>query len=265
MPHDRSHHHCDTIVITAPKASIFQTGNAHRPLVETAITIAFGQSDAGRYDLLTAFSDEPDAQETGLIVENIRSAMTRHGVSRALVALPRKSQALAERLSASGLADLEISALDLIGLGNIDIPYTERLAVMCMDWRQHGTQGGILPALEQQYGFGSYGFCTMAGGAKWAIDPAHPRGAFLIDRLARLIHDSVPLTRIHLFIHRDCGAYGGDEGFTSASAQAERLRQDALLAAANVRAAVTTARWGAKVTAGIIELRNDSIADIRSL
>jgi hypothetical protein len=257
---------CETLVVAVASAGAHRLGKLTRPLVESAVMAALERGNAGRYDLLTLApnAESADPAQADLIAEHIRSAVERHHVRKVVVALPEASDVLAKRLSAA-VADpkVDFRPIDLRRFGPHDLPLSEHVAVACMDWRMHGASGGLLATLAREYGDAPYALFTMAGGAKWAAEPESPRGAFLIEALARAVKSSTPLAQIHLFAHLDCGGYGGNEAFPDTEHQLIRLTGDMRAALSNVSEAARKVRWGVKVTAGIIELHDCRVSMIR--
>lgn len=254
-----------TLIVTLAAAGAHHFGKQDDPPVARAIMETLKRERPGRYDLLTVPDDATgnDPTQAKMLAEHIISAAKRHGIRRVIVALAKSAQHLADELAKLvDIPDTVFLAVDLGRFGCYNLPLPEHLTVACMDWRMHGADGGLLAALERAYGPGAYSLLTMAGGAKWAADPSSPRGAYLIDYLARAVHDSTPLTQVHLTIHMDCGGYGGDEAFRSFDEQLDRLTADLRASHANVERAIAKARWGARVTAGIVELRDGRVSRI---
>ena len=254
-----------TLIVTLATAGAHRFGKQDDPPIARAIMETLQRERPGRYDLLTVPDDAAgnDTAQARMLSEHIVSAANRHGIRRVIVALAKSSQHLADELTKLvAIPDMVFFAVDLGRFGCYDLPLPEHLTVACMDWRMHGSDGGLLAALECAYGPGAYSLLTMAGGAKWAADPSSQRGAYLINYLAQAVHNSTPLTQIHLTIHMDCGGYGGDEAFPSFDEQLARLTTDLRAAFANVERAVAKARWGARVTAGIVELNDGRVSRI---
>ena len=253
-----------TLVVTLATAGAHRFGKQGDPPIARAIMETLQRERPGRYDLLTVPDDVAgnDPEQAKMLAEHIVSAAKWHGIRRVIVALARWSQHLADELEKLvAIPDMVFYPVDLASFGCYNLPLPEHLAVACMDWRMHGADGGLLTALENTYGSGAYSLLTMAGGAKWAAETNGGRGARLIDHLTRAVR-STPLTQIHLTIHMDCGGYGGDEAFRSFDEQLARLTNDLRAAFVNVEQAVTKARWGARVTAGIVELRDGRVSRI---
>ena len=202
---------CRTTVLTVSDPAIHLS-----PVIEQALS-SLGSSapDERRYDLLTLSrlhrlleADDPDT--IGFVAEDIKTAVSLHTGERLVVATRGNPKELVARLKSHPT----IASLDLIVNGvNLNQFTSEReeattAIVSCMDWRQHGSQGGLITAAIRAFGPAPYAVLATAGGAKELAHDGQRYDLFLSE-----LKSLRSLKRLILTCHTDCGKYGGDTRF----------------------------------------------------
>lgn len=202
---------CRTTVLTAADPAVHL-----RSAIEQALaSLGSSHPDERRYDLLTMArlerlveADDPDT--VGLVVDDIKTAVGLHNGERLVIATRGNPKELVARLRSHPT----ISGLDLIVNGvNLNQFTSEReeptaAIVSCMDWRQHGSEGGLITAAIRAFGPAAYAVLSTAGGAKEFAEDGPRYNTFLAE-----LKSLRRLKRLILTCHTDCGKYGGDEVF----------------------------------------------------
>lgn len=220
----------------------------------------------GRFDLLTVPDPARLPEDRRLFEQVARDAalaiQLHHGeqIVVAIHADPAPIVALLKAFEAFKGGGVRISGFDLrVGSEAAPAP-GPCVAVTCMDFRQHDRD--LPERLKRAFELpGIPAILATAGGAKEVHD-GHPRGRKLMKRLTargRL----VPIERIVLTCHTDCGAMGGDaapafcdgSGRPDPRRQLKVLREHLKASALSFRVAFPRAR----IDAAVVRLKDGAL------
>lgn len=219
---NRIAHACKTTVLTLMDCHLHTATTAVERLVR-GIT----NDPQARFNLLTCMDFGWLSRDTIQILANdISAAVSLHHAERLLLYLDEPHRALAKALERElgpkvwEKLDVNVALIPEWALG--EKRRLKGMIISCMDFRMHGSEGGLLAKTAETFGIDldAYGILATAGGAKELT-------SFDLRRLAH-VKDNMPEDgeEIILLSHTDCGKYGGDAAFKSGELQISRLRHD---------------------------------------
>lgn len=215
-------HDCGVIVLTDSLSAIHTDENLSEWVRR--------YSGSGRYDLVSLPDMENlDEKSIEVVAKDIATAVSLHRNEKLLVVTqtPKEKISKSIELIHGKLPELVRDHLQIHHY-NCDVTENENLflvqradtlVISCMDWRLHGSSGGILWKLSEAMGEDATEFDLLAtaGGGRELVD-GNPRWEMICNRIA-----SYYVKRIVILSHTDCGAYGGNCAFRSDIAQLAEL------------------------------------------
>ncbi len=224
--------HCSTLVLTTADAAVHVPGR-----LEKAMASLDGRWKPDRYDLLTVsglsvLSEADDASLQAQVRVDIETALKLHKAERVVVAVegnPVNARRRIEKLVTGLRVKVQGCNLAMFDAGEVR---PRELAVVCMDWRQHGEAGGLQAAIDGVFGQVPRNLLSLAGGAK-ELGQDTPRAIETLRQIRAIRTANPGIKRVILTVHTDCGKYGGDGAFRDGDAQHDQLSMD-LAAAAGV-------------------------------
>lgn len=222
MTSEKIAHDCGVIALTDSLSTIHENQN----LSEWVRTY----SGSERYDLVSLPDMENlDAEAIKVVAKDIATAVSLHRNEKLLIVtqtpIEKISTSIAlirEQLPESVREHLQMDHYSCNITKNNDLFWVQRsgtVVITCMDWRLHGSSGGILSKLSEamQEDATTFDLLATAGGGRELIE-GNSRWEMVYNRISLY-----SVKRIVVLSHTDCGAYGGRSAFHSPVAQLSEL------------------------------------------
>jgi hypothetical protein len=218
---------------------------------------------ATRYDLLA----EPllsetvrDPRQLAQLSADLSTTIALHSVERLMIVTADQDTASALLTQLTMHSPFKVEGITASAAAGLDRAETvpEHLVASCIDWRLHGTVGGMFAALAASgiKGYTDAGLMTVAGVGK-ELRPGDIRFDAVTRRLCSLRERG--LKGLLLLGHTDCGKYGGSTVFGNHALKEARALGDDLAVAAK---AISNAVPGLEIDIALCSTGERSIASI---